>query len=71
MCIILILLQIAGLIFGCWMICGKKEAAASDLQSKRKRKQEAEMATVTTETPGEKKKEKKGKKKKDKTGELR
>jgi len=68
-CIIQILLQIAGLIFGCWMVCGKKEAAASDLQSKRKRKQEAELTTVTTEQPGEKKK--KGKKKKEKTGELR
>jgi len=67
-CIIQILLQIAGLIFGCWMVCGKKEAAASDLQSKRKRK-EAELTTVTTEQPGEKKK--KGKKKKEKTGELR
>jgi len=67
--IIQILLQIAGLVFGCWMICGKKEAGASDLQSKKKRKQEAELTTVTVETGGEKKK--KGKKKKDKTGELR
>jgi len=69
-CIIQILLQIAGLVFGCWMVCGKKEAAASDLQSKRKKKAEAEMTTVTVEeTGGEKKK--KGKKKKDKAGELR
>jgi len=69
-CIIQVLLQIAGLVFGCWMVCGKKEAAASDLQSKRKRKQEAELTTVTTETVTDKKK-KGGKKKKDKSGELR
>jgi len=68
-CIIQILLEIVGLVFGCWMVCGQKEAAPSDLQSKRKRKQEAELTTVTVDTAGDKKK--KGKKKKDKTGELR
>jgi len=67
-CIVLVLAEVAGLIFGCWMICGKKEAAASDLQSKRKRKQE-ELTNVTVD--GEKKKEKKTKKKKEKSGDLR
>jgi len=70
-CIILVLLQIAGLAFGCIMMCGKKEAAASDLMSKRKRKQEAEMTSVTTEGVGSGSEKKKGKKKKDKTGDLR
>jgi len=32
-CLIQILLQIAGLVFGCWMVCGQKEAASSDLMS--------------------------------------
>jgi len=68
-CIILVLAEVAGLIFGCWMMCGKKEAAPSDLQSKRKRKQEAELTTVSIDSA---EKKKKGKKKKDqKTGDLR
>jgi len=71
-CLILVLLQIAGLVFGCWMMCGKKEAGPSDLTSKRKRKQEAELTSVQTEGTSSGSEKKKGKKKKDKAGgELR
>jgi len=79
--IILILLQLAGLVFGFWMLCGKKEAGSNDLMSKTKRKKmqqaDTEMTTPadgsssSSSAPAGAKKDKKTKKKKDKSGDLR
>jgi len=69
--IILVLLQLAGLLFGFWLICGKRESPED--KKKKKKPQEIEATTTTTGEPaeGKKDKEKKKKKKELKTGELR
>jgi len=69
--IILIIMQIIGIFFGCWMICGKKEAGANDLMSKKKRKQQQEIDATTVNPEEDKGKKEKKKKKGEPKPEIR